>query len=78
MGLGPVLFGVVVGIDVRGSVLEGSPAENGVVADKGTDVSVGYAELDARVDEIGKPCDTARYRLACTVRGKSRRRRKEK
>lgn len=53
--LGPELF-VIVFVDIR-YLLNGGPAENGIVADKGCNIAVGYSVPDGGVDQVGKESD---------------------
>jgi hypothetical protein len=56
VGLGPELL-VAVLVKVR-DLLNGRPAEDGVVADKGRNIAVGNGVADGGVDEVGEECDT--------------------
>jgi hypothetical protein len=54
--LGPELF-VTILVEVR-DLLNGSPAENGVVTDEGSDITVGDGVTNGSVDEVGEEGDT--------------------
>jgi len=54
---GPVLLRRATGKG-EGDVLDGGPAEDGVVADEGGDVAISDTEADSSVDEVGKEGDT--------------------
>ena len=56
MRFGPE-FVVAVFVGVA-DLLDGGPAEEGVVADERGDVTVGYGVFDSGVDEVGEECDS--------------------
>jgi hypothetical protein len=56
VGFGPELFVAV--FVIEGDLLDGGPAEDGVVTDEWSDVTVGDGVPDSRVDEVGEEGDT--------------------
>lgn len=44
-------------IFLKGDSLDGFPAQEGVVTDKGSAITVADGELNGHVDEVGKVCD---------------------
>jgi len=56
VGLRPKLL-IAIFIEV-GDLLNGGPAEDGVVADERGDIAIGNGEADSSVDEISEECDS--------------------